>query len=396
MTFVIDPRRGDAEDDASSTKRRSMLSLAGGLLAEISLPKLVVASVLLVGGPAVLIGIAPLALSIWIAAASSKAVYALSGIGSLLLFSAIIAGSWFGGPRLLRMVEESFWSLNSLAVQPAYALVRELLRHIAEKLLPAKVSVKKREVLRARMAALAGLVIFVPAVFVVVRVWPATLWIGTFADLASMRRLVTIAAANSFVVLASYFAVASFVWGVADAVMSPLRGFRPAPQDTDTLRTWRIAHLSDLHTVGERYGFRIESGRAGPQGNERLQRVFARLDAIRAAEPLDAVLVTGDVTDAGRSAEWAEFFAALAPYPRLADSLLAWQSRHQCRRPGESRPPRHTVQPQQAPARGADDLRNGGLAGVARASCRSRTQKPWADARRSACAPPSGDRRICG
>ena len=110
----------------------------------------------------------------------------------------------------MRMVEESFWSLNSLAVQPAYALVRELLRHIAEKLLPTRVSIKKREVLRARMAAVAGLVIFVPVVFVVVRVWPMTLWIGTFADLASMRRLVTIAAANSFAVLASYFVVAAY------------------------------------------------------------------------------------------------------------------------------------------------------------------------------------------
>ena len=37
---IIDPRRGDIEDDASSTKRRSLLSLAGSLLAEISLPKL--------------------------------------------------------------------------------------------------------------------------------------------------------------------------------------------------------------------------------------------------------------------------------------------------------------------------------------------------------------------
>ena len=328
MTFIIDPRRGDVEDDASSTKQRSMLSLAGSLLAEISLPKLVVAWVLLIGGPAVLIGIAPLALSIWIATASSKAAYALSGIGSLLLFSAIIAVSWFGGRRLLRMVEESFWSLNSLAVQPAYALVRELLRHVAEKLLPAKVSIKKREVLRTRMAAVAGLAIFVPVVFVVELVWPATLWVGTFADLASVRQLVIIAAANSLAVMASYFAVAALVWGFADAVMSPLRGFRAAPQDTDTLRTWRIAHLSDLHTVGERYGFRIESGRAGPRGNERLQGVFARLDTIHAAEPLDAVLVTGDVTDAGRSAEWAEFFAALAPYPRLADSLLILPGNH--------------------------------------------------------------------
>ena len=179
----------------------------------------------------------------------------------------------------------------------------------------------------------------------VVRVWPATLWVGTFADLASMRRLVTIAAANSFVVLVSYFAVAALVWGVADAVMSPLRGFRPAPQDTNTLRAWRIAHLSDLHTVGERYGFRIESGRADPRGNERLQRVFARLDAIHAAEPLDAVLVTGDVTDAGRSAEWAEFFAAVAPYPRLAErrpprSDSCGRACRRFRRSPQYRPPR--------------------------------------------------------
>ena len=328
MTFVIDPRRGDAEDDASSTKQRSMLSLAGSLLAEISLPKLVVVWVLLVGGPAVLIGTAPLALSIWIATASSKAAFAMYGIGSLLLFAAILAVTWFGGRRLLRMVEESFWSLNSIAVQPAYALVRELLRHFAEKLLPANVSVKRRGVLRARMAAVAGLAIFVPIVVVVLLMWPATKWVGTFADLASVRQVVTIAAANSFVVMAGYFAVAALVWGIADAVMSPLRSLRAAPEDADILRTWRVAHLSDLHTVGERYGFRIESGRAGPRGNERLQRLFARLDAIHTAEPLDAILVTGDITDAGRSAEWAEFFAALAPYPRLAESMLILPGNH--------------------------------------------------------------------
>jgi hypothetical protein len=33
---AIDPRRGDVEDDASSSKRRSLLSLAGSLLAEIA------------------------------------------------------------------------------------------------------------------------------------------------------------------------------------------------------------------------------------------------------------------------------------------------------------------------------------------------------------------------
>jgi hypothetical protein len=328
MTFVIDPRRGDAEDDASSTKQRSLLSLAGSLLAEISLPKLIVAWVLLVGAPAVLVGIAPLVLSIWIATASSKVAYALSGIGSLLLFAVILGLSWFGGRRLLRMVEESFWSLNSLAVQPAYVLVRELLRHFAEKLLPARVSVRRREALRARMAAVAGLAIFIPVAVVVTLVWPKTQWLGTFADFASMRRLLPIAVANTFVVIASYFAVAALVWGVADAVMSPLRSLKLVPENPDPVRTWRIAHLSDLHTVGERYGFRIESGRAGPRGNERMQRLFAQLDAIHAANPLDVVVITGDITDAGRSAEWAEFFAALAPYPRLAESLLILPGNH--------------------------------------------------------------------
>ena len=39
MTPLIDPRLGDVEDDASSTKRRSLFAMAGSLLAEISFPK---------------------------------------------------------------------------------------------------------------------------------------------------------------------------------------------------------------------------------------------------------------------------------------------------------------------------------------------------------------------
>ena len=48
MKTVVDPRRGDIEDDASSTKRRSLLSLVGSLLGEISLPRLAMAWILLV------------------------------------------------------------------------------------------------------------------------------------------------------------------------------------------------------------------------------------------------------------------------------------------------------------------------------------------------------------
>ena len=47
MTPLIDPRLGDVEDDAVSTKQRSLLAVAGSLLAEISLPKLILSWVLL-------------------------------------------------------------------------------------------------------------------------------------------------------------------------------------------------------------------------------------------------------------------------------------------------------------------------------------------------------------
>ena len=80
--------------------------------------------------------------------------------------------------------------------------------------------------------------------------------------------------------------------------------------------------------VGERYGFRIESGRSGPRGNERLRQALQQLEVIDGNDPLDAILITGDVTDAGRSAEWAEFLDALASHPRLAERVLVLPGNH--------------------------------------------------------------------
>jgi hypothetical protein len=70
---LIDPRFGDVEDDASSTKQRSLLRIAGSLLAEMSLPKLAVAWGLLIVLPAILIGLAPLIATAWGAALARKA-----------------------------------------------------------------------------------------------------------------------------------------------------------------------------------------------------------------------------------------------------------------------------------------------------------------------------------
>src|SRR5579863_9912723 len=40
---ILDPRNGDAEDDVASPKQKSLLAIAGSLLAEISLTKLLIA-----------------------------------------------------------------------------------------------------------------------------------------------------------------------------------------------------------------------------------------------------------------------------------------------------------------------------------------------------------------
>jgi 3',5'-cyclic AMP phosphodiesterase CpdA len=327
MRPVIDPRSGDAEDDSSSTKRRSLLSLAGSLLGEISLPKLVVAWMLLLVFPALILGLAPMVVSAWVSTVWGKVTSSLGGIWPLLLLAAVIALGWLGGGALYRLVESSFWSLNSLAVEPTYTICREGLRHLAERLLPSRATKVRLTALRAAAAA-AGLIVSGLAVLALVHAWPSSRWVGDVSDLASPHRLARVALANSTIIIAAYLAVAALIWAIADTTMtqpSDVDGFRARPNEG---RTWRIAHLSDIHVVGERYGFRIESGRSGPRGNERLRQALVQLDEICEKDPLDAILITGDVTDAGRSAEWAEFLDAVTSHPRLVERLLVIPGNH--------------------------------------------------------------------
>jgi hypothetical protein len=327
MPPLIDPRRGDVEDDALSTKRRSVLAIAGSLLAEISLPKLVLAWLLLIIFPGVLLGLVPLVATGWLAALSRQMASPFSGIWPLLVLIVIAAIGWLGGRPLFRAAERGFWSLNSLAVQPGYAFCRESLRHIGELLmLGADAGLRAR--LRAAAAAGAGLILCVVALGFVALAWPASRWLGDVADLVSPLRLVVPALANSVVFIAGYLAAVSLVWGFADATMEEPRDLADFDQPQPAGRSWRIVHLSDLHVVGERFGYRIESGRSGARGNERLQRVLARLEDIHAQQPLDLILITGDITDAGRSAEWAEFFAALDKHPQLRARSLMLPGNH--------------------------------------------------------------------
>ncbi len=323
---LLDPRLGDMENDHSATKQRSLLAIAGSLLAEISLTKLMFAWVVSILLPAVLLGLAPLVLGAWIGQASGRFAEA-TGIGAAIAVLAVLAVGVVGWRPLFRLAETNFWTLNALAVQPGYAFWREALRHLTERSFKGRTGADLAR-MRARSCAASGFLLFVLAGAVAFLVWPATRWAGTTADLISPHLLVVPTIANTIVIMSAYLAAASLLWGFADARADQpldLEAFDSAPPGA---RVWRIAHLSDVHVVGERYGFRIESGRGGPRGNGRLEQAFARLAAAHALSPLDLVLVSGDMTDAGTSAEWAEFLDVAAAHPELAERMLILPGNH--------------------------------------------------------------------
>ena len=271
MRPIIDPRRGDIEDDASSTKRKSLFSLAGSLLAEISLPKLAWAWTMLIVIPSLALGVAPIAFAIWFGKVSDRISSSLAGVWSAIVFLILLAIGWFGGRTLFRFVESSFWSLNSLAVQPIYTACRETLRHLAERFLSPQATDARRSKLRAASAIVSGLVICGISVGVLLVAWPHAYLMSEIAAIISPKQLAIAAIANSATLVAAYLAIAALVWALADATMVQPRDLIKFDAHPAEGRTWRIAHLSDIHVVGERYGFRIESGRSGPSGNERLQ-----------------------------------------------------------------------------------------------------------------------------
>jgi hypothetical protein len=315
------------EDDASSTKSRSLLAIAGSLLTEISLPKLIVAWALLILLPALLLGAAPLIAGGWISGLSGR-IADIAGAWPIIVLILLAGAAALGGRPLFRAAERSFWSLNSLAVQPGYALCREALRHAGERLLSRGAGEDAHARMRAWSAIGGGVVACAAALVFVALAWPHTRWHGSMADLTAPLRLVVPVLANAVVLLAVYLAGASLVWGLADGTMEQPRDLEAFDTVPPEARRWRIAHLSDIHVVGERYGFRIESGRAGPRGNDRLAQAFSRLEEIHAADPLDLVLVTGDMTDAGRPSEFAEFLDLLATHPALAEIMLVLPGNH--------------------------------------------------------------------
>ena len=135
--------------------------------------------------------------------------------------------------------------------------------------------------------AASGIVICLLSIGILALAWPHVRVAVDASALSAPLTLVKAAMANSIALVSAYVAIAALVWSAADATTPPTREFTRYTSPSANDRTWRIAHLSDIHAVGERYGYRIESGRAGPQGNERLAKVLAKLVEIHTAEPLE-------------------------------------------------------------------------------------------------------------
>jgi hypothetical protein len=321
MAFA-DPRDGDLEDDASSTARHTLLRHASYILLEISLPKLALAALLLLVVPAVLIGAAPKA-AVWFA---DQLWIRVSEAGRwltvLVLLLAAAAVLWRWGGRLLRATERNFWALNAALVQPLYMAAREVAGLVLERVAP------DRNFSAARRAAglAAGGAVALGAALAALAVGPLPVLIVEDGSAAGLWRAAADSLRNGVWAVAVYLMLGAPAWALAEA-----RAGTPQPIDdaiTPGAATWRVAHLSDIHLVGEAYGFRLECGRDGPRGNQRFEAALAALAAEHARAPLDWILVTGDLTDAGRNAEYIALDQALAAHPGLRARLLAIPGNH--------------------------------------------------------------------
>jgi hypothetical protein len=313
-----DPRDGDLEDDTSSTVSRTLLRHAAAILVEVSIPKLLLAFGTLVLLPALLLGAVPI-LGFWY----GRAVVAQFGWGIYALVGVLLAGvglyvAWRWGRRIFGIAEQNFWSLNSGVVEPLYTALREVLRKIIEALLPTRGYAFARSAAGLAAGGLIGLCAaslahaFGPLPhFDLPLAGPQDVWPATLAALA-----------NGAWAVCAYVMIAAPVWAISEAWAGVPRDLGPA--DMQAAPRWRIAHLSDIHVVGWPYGFRLECGRDGPRGNARLHKVLDLL----AADPPDWILVTGDVTDAGRNEEFLQFENAFAAHPELARRTLVIPGNH--------------------------------------------------------------------
>jgi 3',5'-cyclic AMP phosphodiesterase CpdA len=322
VSRIWDMRCGDAGDNRTSPYSRGFWRLVLSAVLEFNILKASVAFLALVVSPALLIGLAASLLfslgGLTLGTAGFGRNHPLIVLAALTLLVAI---AFWRGRSLLSRAVDYYWDLHYTLVFPMFVALRETVRIVAERV-PGRPKTPQQLHRRRRAGSVAAALIFAAAGGALA--WRVGLSFGLYLVKAGQIRPWTATASvlkNAAAILGIATVIESMFWLWRELTLGgAVLDWNPSAADAGPGNI-RVAHLSDLHVVGERYGYRMESGTAGPRGNQCVQSALRELSAIHASIPIERVLVTGDVTDAGTRAEWAEFLDLLRDHPELRTRL---------------------------------------------------------------------------
>jgi 3',5'-cyclic AMP phosphodiesterase CpdA len=319
---IWDLRRGDDDDNRTSPHGRGLRSIVLSTALEFNPLKASIGFLALIIGPALLVGIAPSIVVTYGRLMFHKATLAGSYPIFALVSLAVLVGAalWIGRP-LLALAVDHFWHLHYTLVVPILVALRELLRAGAERF-PGRVITSDQVNRRRRLGTVLAALLLAGGGLALAMTVEVSIGLQ-LVDVEHVRLFTAARAAlgNAAVILGLSTVVESLYWLWRELTISgPALDWVPSAAKTES-PVARVAHLSDLHLVGERYGYRMEAGTHGPRGNRCIRNALRKLAAINASTPLDRVVLTGDITDAGTRPEWAEFIDLLRSYPELRARL---------------------------------------------------------------------------
>jgi hypothetical protein len=326
---IWDLRCGDADDNRTSPYGTGWESLIFFNVLEFSYLKAVLAFFVLIVIPALLVGVAPSIIFTY----SHHTLGTIASLGhnpTLILFlilAALLLVPLWAGPRFLSIALDNFWHLHYTLVFPIFVVLREILKTVSERF-PGK-KYEQKHIHYRRLVA---------TIFAAFLLGGAGLALAVSVELSIGLSLVDAERVAPWAVARAALGNAAMVFGFSTAVAStfwlwrelsvnePVLDWPHSRQPATSL--FRVAHMSDLHVVGERYGYRMETGTHGAQGNQCVYAALERLSAIHTSRPLHRVLVTGDITDAGTRAEWTEFLDLLGHFPDLRSRMSLVPGNH--------------------------------------------------------------------
>ena len=322
MTRIWDFRHGDDDDNRMSPYASGLRGVVLSAVLEFNFLKAAILFLVLIILPAWLVGTVPsVVVTYGRLMLHAKNMVGTSPILAIALLAALVVAAMVIGHHFFTAVFDNVRHLHYTLVFPLFVALREALRAIAERFHGRAITPDQLNRGRRIGAVLAALLFAAGGFALALTVERSIGWQLVDVLKASPWALTKAALTNAAIIIGLSTVVDSLYWLWRELTLGgPVLDWSPPPSGTQT-PVVRIAHLSDLHLVGERYGYRMEAGTHGPRGNRRILHVFRKLAAIHALTPLDRVLVTGDVTDAGTRAEWAEFMDLLRGCPKMRSRL---------------------------------------------------------------------------